>query len=345
MNPILSEFPNPTPSRPPPGSIPFTADDTKAPRSALPESVTRVGHALPAAPPLRSRRAPRWPIVTLSAALGCISSTLAFDTLDNEPQAFEQSSRANPSEHAAAEVKVATSQRWIVPEVQVVIDDSVHAITPEAEQAIVQAFGAWLSASPNLPELNIEHGRGLKPRLDPDGVNAVVYAPIEFPGHEDDLAITIGFSDEETGEITEADIIINSRHAYSNLTSPAPGAPVASCDGTSQASVCDYRYDLQNVMTHEVGHFYGLGEDRDDRSATMYSCTSACETHKRDLSDGDRQTMGRLYKDALEAAYPSVGCDAARMAPRGPMWGWAGVLGLGIVTFARRVAFARRRRV
>ena len=94
----------------------------------------------------------------------------------------------------------------MVPEVEVVIDDSVQAITPEAEQAIVQAFGAWLSASPHLPELNIEHGRGLKPRLDPDGVNAVVYAPIEFPGHEDDLAITIGFSDEETGEITEADI-------------------------------------------------------------------------------------------------------------------------------------------
>ncbi|HEY6725897.1 MAG TPA: matrixin family metalloprotease [Polyangiaceae bacterium] len=330
MNPVAPESPNPTPSRPPPGSIPFSADDTPQ------ESVTRVGHALPATPPLRSRRAPRWPIVTLSAALGCISSTLAFDTLDSETQAIEHSSRPTAAEHAETDARLATSQRWMVPDVQVVIDESVHAITPEAEQAIVQAFGAWLSASPNLPELNIEHGRGLKPRLDPDGVNAVVYAPIEFPGHEDDLAITIGFSDEETGEITEADIIINSRHAYSHLNSPIPGAPSTSCDGTSQASVCDYRYDLQNVMTHEVGHFYGLGEDREDRTATMYSCTSACETHKRDVSDGDRQTMGRLYKDALPKQYPAVNCDAARVAPRGPTWGWAGALALGLVAFARR---------
>lgn len=274
--------------------------------------------------------------MTLSAALGCISSTLAFDTLDNQPQTIEHSSRASSTEHSNSDAKVATSQRWMVPDVRVVIDESVHAIAPEAEQAIVQAFGAWLSASPNLPELNIEHGRGLKPRLDPDGVNAVIYAPIEFPGHEDDLAITIGFSDEETGEITEADIIINSRHSYSHLNAATPGAPTTSCDGTSQASACDYRYDLQNVMTHEVGHFYGLGEDREDRTATMYSCTSACETHKRDVSEGDRQSMGRLYEHALRRPYPPVSCDAARLAPRGPAWGWAGALALGVVAFARR---------
>ncbi|HEU5073434.1 MAG TPA: matrixin family metalloprotease [Polyangiaceae bacterium] len=328
MNATAPESPNPTPSRPPPGSIPFAADEQ--------ESVTRVGHSLPATPPLRPRRTPRWPIVTLSAALGCISSTLAFDTLDSQPQAIEQSSRPSSADPTDSVAQVATSQRWMAPEVRVVIDESVHAITPEAEQAIVQAFGAWLSASPNLPELNIEHGRGMKPRLDPDGVNAVVYAPIEFPGHEDDLAITIGFSDEETGEITEADIIINSRHAYSHLNAPTPGAPSASCDGTSQASVCDYRYDLQNVMTHEVGHFYGLGEDREDRTATMYSCTSACETHKRDVSEGDRQTMGRLYKDAIQMQSRAVSCDAARLAPRGPTWGWAGALALGLIAFARR---------
>lgn len=330
MNPVAPESPNPTPSRPPPGSIPFTADDTPQ------ESVTRVGHTLPATPPRRARRAPRWPIVTLSAALGCISSTLAFDAFDSQTQSIEQSSRPSSAQESEADTKLATSQRWMVPDVQVVIDESVHAITPEAEQAIVQAFGAWLSASPNLPELNIEHGRGIKPRLDPDGVNAVVYAPIEFPGHEDDLAITIGFSDEETGEITEADIIINSRHAYSNLDGPMAGAPSVSCDGTSQASVCDYRYDLQNVMTHEVGHFYGLGEDREDRRATMYSCTSACETHKRDVSEADRQTMARLYKDALPARYPGVGCDAARLAPRGPASSWAGALVLGLAALVRR---------
>ena len=287
-------------------------------------------------PPVPRARAARWRVLALFAALGCVSSTLAFEILDSQPQAIEQSSRPNSSGQTASSVEVAPTQRWMVPDVRVVIDESVRNVTPEAEQAVLQAFGAWLSASPNLPELSIDHGHGIKPRLDPDGVNAVVYAPIEFPGHEDDLAITIGFSDEETGEITEADIIINSRHVYSDLDLKTPGAPSVSCDGTSQASVCDYRYDLQNVMTHEVGHFYGLGEDREDRTATMYSCTSACETHKRDVSTGDRESMGRLYKDSIRSAYPAAGCAGAQLAPRGPVWAWAGVFVVALAAFARR---------
>lgn len=276
--------------------------------------------------------------MALFAALGCLSSTLALDTFGQDTRAFEQSSKPLHVDSKTGAISIATTQRWMIPEVKVVIDDSVQWVAPQAEQAVVQAFGAWLSSNPNLPELTLEHTHGLKPKLDPDGVNAVMVAPIEFAGHEDDLAITIGFSDEETGEITEADIIINSRHVYSNLDTNIAGAPTVSCDGTSQAAACDYRYDLQNVMTHEVGHFYGLGEDRADRGATMYSCTSACETHKRDLSEGDRALIADLYRVPIQARAGS--CAGARLAPAGPLSGGVGALLVGLLVFVRR-RFAR----
>jgi len=258
-----------------------------------------------------------------------------LSTLENQPQAIE---RASSATQAATEVRARetkSQQRWLLPRVRVVIDESVHRITPNAEQAIIQAFGAWLSIGPNLPELSFENGRGFKPTLDPDGINTVIYAPIEFAGHEDDLAITIGFSDEATGEITEADIIINSRHAYGILSAETPGAPATSCDGSTRAQACEHRYDLQNVMTHEVGHFYGLGEDREDRSATMYSCTSACETHKRDLSHGDRQSIDMLYQEGAEQRMHAAGCSFGPIVPQGEFWMLA-ALGVGLGWVRRR---------
>ena len=269
------------------------------------------------------------------ATLGGLGAGLAISTLEGQPQAIERASRSTQAGTEVRPRETKSHQRWLVPSVQVVIDESVHRITPDAEQAVIQAFGAWLSIGPNLPELSFENGSGFKPKLDPDGVNAVMYAPIEFAGHEDDLAITIGFSDEETGEITEADIIINSRHIYANLPADTAGAPANSCDGSTRAQACEHRYDLQNVMTHEVGHFYGLGEDREDRSATMYSCTSACETHKRDLSAGDRRSIDALYQDGGEQRANLAGCSFGPIVPQGEFWMLA-ALGMGLSWVRRR---------
>jgi hypothetical protein len=98
---------------------------------------------------------------------------------------------------------------------------------------------------------------------------------------------------------------------------------------------------VQNVMTHEVGHFFGLGEDMEDSSATMYYCTNRCETHKRVLTVADASVMTTLYpEDAPETGESkAAGCGGARLA-RGqggarPEW----VLVLGVL-----FAVARRRR-
>jgi hypothetical protein len=164
----------------------------------------------------------------------------------------------------------------------------------------------------------------------------VIYAPIEFEGHQDDLAITIGFSDDETGEITEADIIINARQPFSTLEAPFTPVRARSCNSEIESSRCDHRYDLQNVLTHEVGHFYGLGEDEEDRTSTMFSCTSPCETHKRHLGPTDVELISSIYATGYQENWASVACSVAeRRAPVGA--GWAASLALlGFVALGRR---------
>ncbi len=320
-----------TPSRPPPGHLAFVSLEPST------HTVTPGGPTAPVsprAPAPRVRGERRLAVLALLASIGAL---LTITGVDDRPPPVESVSR---SAHANAQVRTVdagAAQRWFSPAVTVVIDDSVLEMGPEAKQAVIQAFGTWLSSGSKLPELSIETGHGIHPQLDPDGVNTVIYAPIEFSGHEDDLAITIGFSDEQTGEITEADIIINSRHDYASLPANVPGAPTSSCDGTANGNVCGHRYDLQNVMTHEVGHFYGLGEDRDDRKATMYSCTSACETHKRELSESDKGVMNTLYEAGFEdAANTAAGCTAAQLAPHEGLWGWSSAFLVPLVALRRR---------
>lgn len=218
----------------------------------------------------------------------------------------------------------AGGQRWFEDRVVVTLDESLDGLGPEAKAALAAAFHAWQETGAPLPEVSFSRGRGARPSLTPDGVNAVMVAPIDFEGHETDLAITIGFSHPKTGEITEADIVINSRHVFSVMAerdrlaasdaaesgnAAAPALRPLSCLGTSDGASCGQTYDLQNVLTHEVGHFWGLPEDFEDRSSTMYSCTSACEVHKRRLTAEDADALVRLY-----GASTAQGCSGAQFA-------------------------------
>lgn len=239
-------------------------------------------------------------------------------------------------------------QRWFTEEVVVTLDDSLRSLGPEVESALQAAFDTWRASGARVPSVRFEWGSGLRPSLTPDGINSVLVAPIDFAGHETDLAITIGFSHPKSGEITEADIVVNARHAFSVLGEDAlashepSGSPSAkprplSCTGKDKEATCGQIYDLQNVLTHEVGHFWGLPEDYEDRSSTMYSCTSACETHKRRLSEADLRSVQRLY-----AAAPATGCTA-RPRAAGPLQigaALAVIAGLGLAGLFWR---ARRR--
>jgi hypothetical protein len=135
---------------------------------------------------------------------------------------------------------------------------------------------------------------------------------IDIEGHTNDLAITITFSDAESGEILESDIVVNANKSFADLAPDGAPEAMTSCSARSDGSACKSTYDLASVLTHEVGHFFGLDEDTSTPSATMFGCTNQCETHKRDLSDDDQRAIRALYPEgSLESEEPRAsGCGS-----------------------------------
>ncbi|MCP4649849.1 MAG: matrixin family metalloprotease [PVC group bacterium] len=82
-----------------------------------------------------------------------------------------------------------------------------------------------------------------------------------------------------TGYIYDSDIIFNGVD-YTWTTTAVGGA-----------------MDVQNIATHEIGHFFGLGDlyDAADSEKTMYGYGSANETKKRNLHEDDVNGIAYLY--------------------------------------------------
>ncbi len=125
-------------------------------------------------------------------------------------------------------------------------------------------------------------------------VNVVLFQDDDwkYRGIDGTLAKTSATFDTVTGEIFDADIEVNT--AFNNVTiSDEPGK---------------IAYDLQAILTHEVGHFLGIGHSADERS-TMYPAYSPGTTAIRNLTDDDRK--------AVCAAYPPTSTAACNQEPRG----------------------------
>lgn len=250
--------------------------------------------------------------------------------------------------------------RWNRAQTTVHLDASIDQLGSNARDAVRNAFGTWLESDARLPSLKFDASQGVQAALKPDGKNSVLVAPITVPGHEHDLAITLTYSDEVTGSVIEADIVINANYAYRAIDrnderdqdddddddghdrdkQSSSDSDRSSCVASSNAC-SEEIYDIQNVVTHEVGHFFGLGEDMDDTSATMYVCTNRCEVHKRVLNDADKAVMTALYADAEFSATdsdpePQAGCGGARVATRGNLAEAGLALFVGLCLLGRR---------
>jgi hypothetical protein len=210
----------------------------------------------------------------------------------------------------------------------------------------MQAFGRWVESDGRLPDVSFDSG-GTSATPSHDGKSTISYGRITAPGHERDLAITVTYS-EQSGEIVEADIMLNSLYALGVLT-PQPRNQGQGSHGddtgdsrsmTGEADDCQNRYDVQNVITHEAGHFFGLGEDPVERNSAMFQTIDQCETHKRALSETDISALSILYagnEDPEEVAAGTRACSLAAVPGPGS-GGWISgvILGLGLVVRRRR---------
>src|SRR5262249_10086549 len=127
------------------------------------------------------------------------------------------------------------------------------------------------------------------------------------------LAVTLTSYDRDSGRITRADVVVNAQsYAWS-----------ASAD----ESGCRGAYDLQDVVTHELGHLFGLGHEMVDTNATMYPSADTCESLKRDLDPDDLAGLQYLY---VEVGPASAGCAVGGGGTQG-----GALLVVGLLALAR----------
>ena len=161
------------------------------------------------------------------------------------------------------------------------------------EMIIDQAFTAWQSldcgdgasgfdvrrladpAQCNLAEYNPEDGN----------INTIAFITdwAERGNDPQAFALTTVWHSTRTGEIFDADMEIN------ELKGPYGECPVP--DGCRDGQTVD----LLNVLTHEFGHFYGLGHSTSDVAATMFPMSAPGDVSRRFLKLDDIQGFCSIY--------------------------------------------------
>jgi hypothetical protein len=300
-------------------------------------------HEAPLSAPSADKRGARrrlWFFAALATVVGVVSAAAlgGFDQVSGHVHSGSPGYRLS---------KTGKAQHWQKQALTIYLDDSINKLG--ASDAVMQAFGHWVESDPRLPDITFDSGRtSAEPKR--DGKSTVSYARITAPGHEHDLAITMTYSEEKSGEIVEADIVLNSLYPIGVLRANPQNwhrdgeRDSTRSDGNSKSLMaaesedCQNRYDVQNVTTHEAGHFFGLGEDPVERGATMFQTIDQCETHKRALSATDVSALAPLYTgsaDSEDSGTPRA-CSFGTAPARENGAAWLSALVVGLLIGRRR---------
>jgi len=172
--------------------------------------------------------------------------------------------------------------------------DTANEASPAGiQQAAMLSFQTWESAGgcTDIMLRDVGPPRSLTTNLDGgdfDGENKIVFRQV-WPATASPtaLALTTVVYERRTGAIQDADIDLNDEAFF--WTTGLDGATVN---------------DVENTLTHELGHFLGLAHVSDPE-ATMYADSPEGETEKRSLGTDDIDGVCFVYP----AGAPTPGVD------------------------------------
>jgi len=191
------------------------------------------------------------------------------------------------------------SMRWQARTIRVALSTSLTspgpAIKPGSDVtgAVKRALKQWSNVADIKFVQLVSKLQSVSPVNAGDGINLITIAAtnnnLEMFTTGEHPARTRVFYDSKTGEISEADIVIN----------PMPdsewGLPLQfSTDGTPGT------YDLESTLAHEIGHLLGL-DHSNLISSTMHPCQALNGVYglpaftQRTLSESDQQAVRNIY--------------------------------------------------
>lgn len=140
-----------------------------------------------------------------------------------------------------------------------------------ARDAIQAAFDTWSAADPQ--KVFVEGANTSVKAAKFDGIDAILWKNLG-PWT---IAVAYIWYYTATGEVAEADTVFNKRYPWAVFNS------TADCEALPDA------YDIQNIATHEFGHWIGLDDLYNDldKDLTMYGFGAGGELKKRTLGPGD----------------------------------------------------------
>jgi hypothetical protein len=240
--------------------------------------------------------------------------------------------------------------RWQASEIEFVVDDSYLDLGPQALEAFEASIEAWSNISgAYAPKITFRRGKvdpiGYRPGE--DNLNTLRFLPKGYAPAGEGLMITV-LSYDEFGAIVDADLVVNGgpKRPFGFVVEESPAG--SGSDGDVGGDKPRF-FDVQNVLTHELGHVFGLDEEEDLPEATMFPSSLKGETKKRDLEADDEAGIRFLYAEPPPSGVASSACSVAQpgastsanararngMQGSGP-WAWLSVGLLGSVLLKRR---------
>jgi hypothetical protein len=205
------------------------------------------------------------------------------------------------------------------------LDDSFGAGgNPQTVSALVRgAWQRWTDLDCGAPDVQSLTRTPCAGEVEDDGINCVysVADPQAWEFATNQVALTLVHFDNRSGAIFDVDMAFNAAHFTFSTD--------ATCDPDAA--------DLDAVLTHEFGHFFGL-DHSEKADATMAPTSGPGDCAKRDLTVDDSAGFCAIYSAPEEAA--SDGCAGAGPA-RGSWLAWLVVL-FGVAPRAARAVSRRR---